>query len=212
MADVHASPMVAKPMTARVRQLLDDIARLEDELRAALAEREHSVLFQIRGRRVQFEKSVHEAHLKLRKSLPRWLLDGSARSYVSAPFIYAMVIPLLVMDIAFTLYQALCFRLYRIAPVKRADYLVIDRHHLAYLNSIEKLNCLYCSYANGLLAYVTEIAARTEQYWCPIKHAQQVVGSHARYARFLAYGEAAGYHEKVAHLRKALASRPQAPQ
>jgi len=33
----------------------------------------------------------------------------------------------------------------------------MDRHHLAYLNVIEKLNCEYCGYANGVFAYVREI-------------------------------------------------------
>ena len=28
--------------------------------------------------------------------------------------------------------------------VRRSRYFVIDRHHLAYLNGIEKLNCVYC--------------------------------------------------------------------
>jgi hypothetical protein len=43
-----------------------------------------------------------------------------------------------------------------------------DRRKLAYLNAIEKLNC---DYANGILTYAREIASRTEQFWCPIKHA-----------------------------------------
>jgi hypothetical protein len=56
---------------------------------------------------------------------------------------------------------------------------VFDRYHLAYLNVLEKLNC---AYANGLIAYVREIAGRTEQYWCPIKHARRVIGAHSHYA------------------------------
>ena len=65
--------------------------------------------------------------------------------------------------------------------MRRRDYFVFDRHHLAYLNAIEKLNCAYCSYANGLVAYVREIAGRTEQFWCPIKHARRAIGAHAHY-------------------------------
>jgi hypothetical protein len=37
--------------------------------------------------------------------------------------------------------------------------------------AIEKINCAYCSYANGAIASVREMASRTEIYWCPIKHA-----------------------------------------
>ena len=83
--------------------------------------------------------------------------------------------------------------------VRRADYVALDRHKLSYLNAIEKLNCLYCGYANGVIAYAREIASRTEQYWCPIKHARRIVGAHGRYHRFQEYGDAEGYQ---AHLRK----------
>lgn len=34
---------------------------------------------------------------------------------------------------------------------------------------MEKVNCVYCSYFNGLMSYLREIAGRTEQYWCPIR-------------------------------------------
>ena len=67
---------------------------------------------------------------------------------------------------------------------------MIDRQHLAYLNSIEKLNCVYCGYANGVFAYTREIAGRPEQYWCPIRHAKRVRAPHARYRHFVDYGDA----------------------
>jgi hypothetical protein len=192
-------------MTGRVRQILNEITALEGELRAALNEREQSVLFEIRDRRIRFRQSVREAHLKLKKRLPRWLGESSLRAVLSVPFIYSMIVPLLLLDAFFTAYQAICFRLYRIAPVRRSDYIAMDHRHLAYLNSIEKLNCVYCGYANGLIAYAAEIAARTEQYWCPIKHARQMLGSHARSARFVAYGNAADYHDQLEQFRQALA-------
>ena len=46
----------------------------------------------------------------------------------------------------------------------RGQYIVIDRHRLKYLNAIEKLNCVYCGYGNGVIAYARDIAGRTEQY------------------------------------------------
>ena len=100
-----------------------------------------------------------------------------------------------VLDFFVSVFQAVCFPIYGIAKIRRADYFVFDRHHLAYLNALEKLNCAYCSYANGLIAYTREIAARTEQYWCPIKHARRVIGTHARYALFDDYGDAEGYQD-----------------
>jgi hypothetical protein len=63
---------------------------------------------------------------------------------------------------------------------------------------------MYCSYAVGLLAYANEIIARTEQYFCPIKHAGKILGTHARYEHFLEYGEADNYHGKLEALREEL--------
>jgi hypothetical protein len=104
---------------------------------------------------------------------------------------------LVLLDLSVTIYQAVCFPAYGIEKVHRKDYLVFDRHHLAYLNALEKLNCAYCSYANGLIAYVREIAARTEQYWCPIKHARRVIGAHPHYSRFEDFGDAEGYRKRL---------------
>lgn len=191
-------------MTDRIRELLQQISALESELKDALHEREHHVLFQIRGKRIQFERGVREAHRRLKTGLLRWLLDSRPQSLLSAPFIYGMALPLVLFDLSISLYQAVCFPLYGIPRVRRGGYFVFDRAQLGYLNLIEKVNCAYCSYGNGLLAYATEITARTEQYWCPIKHARKVLGSHARYARFSAYGEAEGYHDKLREFRAAL--------
>jgi hypothetical protein len=78
---------------------------------------------------------------------------------------------------------------------------VVDRHRLAYLNTIEKLNCVYCGYGNGVIAYAHEVIARTEQYWCPIRHARRVHGAHERYPDFFDYGDAEAYRSGRARLR-----------
>jgi hypothetical protein len=121
-----------------------------------------------------------------------------------------MVVPLALLDLFLTLYQAACFPVYGIAKVRRADYLIFDRSQLAYLNAIEKLNCAYCSYANGLIGYLREIAGRTEQYWCPIKHARRVVAAHRHYAQFVDYGDAEAYQRALPDLRPALRPRDDA--
>jgi hypothetical protein len=127
------------------------------------------------------------------------------QTLVALPFIYGMAIPLIVLDLAVTAYQAICFRLFRIQRVRKADYIALERHDLGYLNFLERLNCDYCGYANGLIAFTREVLARTEQYFCPIKHAHKVLGVHERYAHFLKYGEANDYENKVNVLRAALA-------
>jgi hypothetical protein len=114
---------------------------------------------------------------------------------LTAPVIYSLIVPLLLLDLVVMVYQAICFPVYGIGKVRRRDYFIFDRHHLAYLNALEKLNCAYCSYANGLIAFLREIAARTEQHWCPIKHARRAIGAHEHYREFVDYGDADGYRE-----------------
>ena len=84
-----------------------------------------------------------------------------ARHLVSAPFIYAMFVPLVALDACVSIYQAVCFRLWRIERVRRSDHFRIDRHKLACLSGMQKLNCIYCSYANGALAFAADVVART---------------------------------------------------
>ena len=69
---------------------------------------------------------------------------------------------------------------------------------------IEKFNCVYCGYANGLIEYVREIAARTEQYWCPVKHAQRKAHDHRLSERFVDYGDAEAYSRRLEGLRNEL--------
>jgi len=73
----------------------------------------------------------------------------------------------------------------------------MDRHRLQYLNGIEKAHCIYCSDATGFFAYAQEIAACTEQYWCPIKHAEHATTTHPRYHQFVPYGDAEHYQRRL---------------
>lgn len=192
-------------MNDRIRNLLAQMAALEDELRTALHEQESSVFFQIKGKRIEFEQSIRDAHRRLKTGFFRWLVLRRPRNLITVPLIYSMIVPLLMLDLCVSLYQLTCFPIYRIAKVKRADYIVLDRQHLAYLNFFDKFHCTYCAYGAGLIAYSAEIIARTEQYFCPIKHARKVLGSHARYAYFLDYGDAADFEARLEAFRVALA-------
>ena len=118
--------------------------------------------------------------------------------------IYSLIVPLAVLDLWIFAYQWVCFPICGIARMPRRSDFVFDRHTLAYLNGIEKISCTYCSYANGLIAYVREVAARTEQYWCPIKHAHAPAAPHGRYHRFFDYGDAESYHGDLTALRGTL--------
>ena len=132
----------------------------------------------------------------------RFLIRSRLLVILSAPVIYAGWIPFILMDLFVTVYQSICFPIYRIPTVRRADYIVFDREDLPYLNLIEKFNCFYCSYGNGVAAYTREVSARTEQYWCPIKHARRVKAAHDRYPQFFDYGDAEAYRQGLNRLRR----------
>jgi hypothetical protein len=180
-------------------------------LRTALHAQETRMFFEIKGKRIEFERSVKTAHQRLKRGIFRWIVTDRPQNFLTGPVIYGMAIPLALLDLCITFFQATCFPIYRIAKVRREDYIVLDRQYLGYLNFYERFHCTYCAYANGLVAYAGEIIARTEQYFCPIKHARKVLGTHARYARFLDYGDPADYHAKLEEFRVELAAEAARP-
>jgi len=191
-------------MNDRIRHIIEQINALEEEIQTELNEQKSRLFYQIHGKRIEFERSIRDKHRSLKLGIIRWFLTVRPQNYITAPIIYGMIVPMLLFDFCVWFYQATCFPIYGIRKVKRADYISFDHRHLAYLNVIEKFNCLYCSYGNGLMAYATEIFARTEQYFCPIKHAQKIFGNHARYQNFLDYGEVEDLHKKLEDIRVSL--------
>jgi len=191
-------------MNDRIQQILNQITELEDDLRTALNEQQSTMFFQIKGKRVEFEQSIKETHKRLKTNFFLWLVTYRPQNLITGPIIYSMIIPLLITDFFVTFFQLTCFPIYGIKKVRRSDYIVYDRQQLNYLNFIEKFHCTYCAYGNGMIAYVSEVIARTEQYFCPIKHARKILGTHSRYARFLEYGDAENYEEKLEEYRRAL--------
>ncbi|HEB89180.1 MAG TPA: hypothetical protein ENI85_06385 [Deltaproteobacteria bacterium] len=190
-------------MSEPFSELLEKIARLQEQLDDAFEERARRFRYELRNRKVVFEREVLEAHKAFRTRLSQYVLNARFLSIVTAPFIYFVAIPFAFLDLSVIVYQAVCFPVYGIPKVPRGDYIVFDRHRLGYLNAVEKLNCVYCAYGNGLIAWVQEVASRTEAYWCPIKHARRVKTTLPRYARFSDYGSAETYHEDLEKNREA---------
>lgn len=179
-------PSTAETLIARIREL-------QDELEQEIARRREEFRYSLRHGRVEFEEEARRRQREFRVRLGTFLRQTRPMVVLTAPVIYAMIVPFALLDLFVTVYQAVCFPVYGIPKVRRGDHIRIDRHHLAYLNGLQKLNCVYCGYANGLIAYVREIAGRTEAYWCPIKHAARVEGRHGHYAGFVDYGDAEGF-------------------
>lgn len=184
----------------KIDELVARIKALESELETELHQEYERFTCEITKKREELLASYRHD----RENLFRYLVTTPILHLLSAPVIWAVLFPAVILDMFVTLYQWICFPIYKIAKVKRQDYIIIDRHMLGYLNSIEKLNCLYCSYFNGLMGYISEIAARTEQYWCPIRHAKRMKSIHSRYLNFFEYGDSKNFRQGNRELRKEL--------
>jgi hypothetical protein len=189
-------------MNYRITELLKEIKDREDELGEIIKSYEEQFYYRVEGTKVKFDKFVEDTHRQLKVGLIQWLRHSEFRNVISAPFIYPMIVPFVMIDIFISIYQSICFILYKIPLVKRSEYIIIDRHNLKYLNVIERLNCIYCGYVNGLISYIREIVSRTERYWCPVKHARKIVDPHRRYMEFADFGNSENYQQHVLAMRK----------
>jgi acyl dehydratase len=191
-------------MDDNINAFLERIRQLEAQIEAEFQRRRQVLQADFQERKVRFEAEVLDQQRRFKEGVLRYVLTADWRHVLSVPFIYPVLLPMLLLDVFVTLYQWVCFPLYRIPRVSRSDYFVFDRTHLAYLNVLEKINCAYCSYGNGLAAYVREVVGLTEQYWCPIKHARRVLQAHPHYSGFADYGDAENYRDQLAQLRQQL--------
>ena len=189
--------------THKISEIIEKIKALEAELEDEVQKRREEFFCDM-GKKIAFKDQILAEHRKNIQNVFIYLAKAPLLNLLTAPVIYAVIIPALLLDLFVSLYQAVCFPVYKIQKVRRGEYIVIDRHNLKYLNVIEKLNCLYCSYFNGLMGYAGEVAARTEQYWCPIKHAQNMRHMHSKYQNFFDYGDSEAFRKELSRLRDEL--------
>lgn len=181
-----------------IQQLHDLELRIADELHRQTAD----IKFRFQNGKIVFEDDLRNRNKALKRGLIEYFRAARWPIILTAPVIYLLIIPFVILDLFVSIYQAICFPIYGIPKVSRGEFLVFDRFKLDYLNGLEKFNCGFCSYCNGIIAFVTEVAARTEQYWCPIKHAQKRRGLHQRYPLFTDYGDGEQYHGNLKTIRR----------
>jgi len=189
-------------MKDELDRLLERIKQLEKEVLGEAAEKQRQFSYTIRDKKIHFQEVVRARHKTLARKLTRYLYEAKPFSILSTPMLLFCALPVMFLDFVAVVFQFICFPVYGIPQVLRRDYVIMDRRKLAYLNPIEKWNCFYCEYVSGVLAYAQEIAGRTEQYWCPIKHALRLRNRHSRYSHFLDYGDAEGYRARVEQVRR----------
>lgn len=198
-------------MNPNINEFLERIRELELRIEREAQARRAAWQADFEAKKVRFEAEVLAQQQRFKMGLLRYVFTAEWRHALSIPFIYPVIVPLLLLDMSVTVYQWICFPLYRIPRVKRGPYFVFDRTHLAYLNVLEKINCAYCSYANGLIAYAREVIGLTEQYWCPIKHARKMMQTHSYYHGFADFGDGEHYQAELNRLREELAQMKSTP-
>jgi len=189
---------------SQLKQLLDEIRDLENRVAEEISKEADDLGYTIKRGRVLFEQEIKKRHREFSKRLADYLSESGWLGLLVSPLVYSLIIPVVIFDVFVFFYQLLCFPVYGIPKVSRRDYIVLDRHKLQYLNIIERFNCVYCSYVNGFIAYAQDVGARSEQYWCPIKHAQRLENPHSCYRDFLSYGDAEAYVNELNELKEQL--------
>ncbi len=189
-------------MATHIDELLERMKALEAEIQAEFERKRLEFAFAIENRRIRFPLEMLNRQRLHRVGVWTYLRQSRLLVMLTAPIVYAGLPAFVLVDLFLTVYQWLCFPVYGIPRVRRSEHLVFDRAELPYLNLIERLNCAYCSYGNGVASYFREVAARTEQYWCPIKHARRLLGGHDRYAHYFEFGDAKAYREGLEQLRR----------
>lgn len=185
-------------MDKNINDIRDRIRALQEELQAEYLKS----IEVLEEKRAHMAEEFEQQQKRYKIGLLRFLYKTKPLTMLTAPIIYLGWIPFFLLDVFVTLYQAICFPVYGIPKARRADFLIFGREDLPYLNLIEKFNCFYCSYGNGVVAYAREVSARTEQYWCPIKYARRIRAAHDRYPDFFDYGDAEAYKKGLERLRQ----------
>ena len=189
-------------MKSQINKILQEIDRKREELKLEYVKLMEKYDFSYIKWKIVFSLKAKEAHKKQKKSIFETIFTAQIREIISIPFIYAMYFPALLLDFMLFIYQQTAFRLYRIPLVKRSDYVVYDRWQLEYLNLIQKINCIYCSYFNWVVQYAVEVAWRTEKYWCPIKHAKKEFWWHDWEKYFADYWDAQWFKETFCSIKE----------
>ncbi|MDD3145315.1 MAG: hypothetical protein PHV23_04360 [Candidatus Gracilibacteria bacterium] len=182
-------------MKSRINRILEEIDQKKIELKNEYLKLMEKYSFSFIKGKIVFTNEAREANKKKKISIFESIFSARVREVLSIPFIYSMIFPAIFLDLFLFIYQQTAIRLYKIPLVKRSDYIVFDRKELDYLNTIQKINCLYCSYVNGLFSYAVEVGGRTEKYWCPIKNAKKMKSSHDWQRYFADYGDPEGFKE-----------------
>ena len=187
-------------MKNKIYKLLQEIKNKKIQIWKEYDKLKNKYWFKIDWKKIIWNKLTKKQLKKSKKSILDTLFSAQIRELLSIPFIWIMIIPAIILDIFIFIYQNTAIRLYKIPFTKRSNYIIFDRKQLAYLNIIQKINCIYCSYFNWLMQYAVEVAWKTERYWCPIKNARKKYWEHEWEKYFAEYWDVEWFKDSFCKL------------
>ncbi len=125
---------------AAMERILAKMHALQEQLEDEISKRRAAFSYRVENGRVVFEAEAKRRQRELRIRLWAFLRATRPLTVITAPVIYSLIIPFVLLDIFVSIYQAICFPVYGIPKVARRDYIAVDRHQLAYLNALQKFN------------------------------------------------------------------------
>jgi len=106
-------------MDNRIEEIAAQIKILEDELMLELRKKQDEFFYTLEDKKVKFQENViKEGRSKIISSI-RYLSSFPVLAVFTIPFIWSMMLPALLVDIFVTIYQSVCFPIYKIPKVKR---------------------------------------------------------------------------------------------
>jgi hypothetical protein len=116
-------------MTSQLAVLMEKMRSVEAEIEAELAKRQEALRFRFESDRIVFEEEAQRIHRAIKTRISRYLLDANPLIVLTAPVIYSVLIPILLLDIFVIAYEAICFN--RLMTGRRRAHLLQERFDLA---------------------------------------------------------------------------------
>ncbi len=109
-------------MKDRIEELIERIRHLNAELTEELQRKAREYFYEIRDRKIWFDRKVRREHRGMATPLLRYIREASLMTVLTAPVVLAGLPIALLMDLFITVYQHICFRVYGVPLVRRAAY------------------------------------------------------------------------------------------
>ena len=96
-------------MNKNIMDLLDSIHELEQNLAVEMHKQRDELLYEFNKGRVVFNREIKERNQALKIGIGKYLMNARWLVILTAPIIYSLILPFVVLDIFVTIYQTICF-------------------------------------------------------------------------------------------------------